>query len=108
MSTERAQSLESRVGSRWLLYVGVVALVVGVAYFEKLAFDNHWIDETARVIQGAVVGLALVGIGLRLVRTGYRAYGRVLSGCGVAILYVSIYAAHTLYHLLSRPLAFAL
>ena len=33
-------SLETRIGSRWLLYVGIVAIVVGVAYFEKVAFDN--------------------------------------------------------------------
>ena len=34
-----------RIGSRWLLYVGVVAIVVGVSYFEKLAIDNHWVGE---------------------------------------------------------------
>ena len=31
-------SLETRIGSRWLLYVGIAAIVIGVAYFEKLAF----------------------------------------------------------------------
>ena len=34
------ESLETRIGSRWLLYVGIVAIVVGVACFEKLAFDS--------------------------------------------------------------------
>ena len=29
--------LESQIGSRWLLYVGVIAIVIGVSYFEKLA-----------------------------------------------------------------------
>ena len=98
--------LETRIGSRWLLYVGVVAIIVGVAYFEKLAIDNHWITETARVIQGGVIGLLLVAGGLQFVRRGYRLYGQILSGGGVAILYVSTYAAFNFYHLLSQPVAF--
>ena len=50
----------------------------------------------------------LVGAGLRFVRAGYRLYGQVLSGCGVAVLYVSTYAAFNFYHLISQPVAFAL
>jgi uncharacterized membrane protein len=50
----------------------------------------------------------LVGVGLRFVRAGYQLYGRVLSGCGIAVLYVSTYAAFTLYHLIDRPAAFVL
>ena len=103
-----ADSLESRIGSRWLLYVGVVAIIIGVSYFEKLAIESRWIGETARVIQGAIFGVVLVGIGLRFVRAGYQLYGRVLSGCGIAVLYVSTYAAFNLYHLINRPAAFAL
>ena len=98
--------LETRIGSRWLLYIGVVAIIVGVAYFEKLAIDNHWITETARVIQGGVIGLLLIAGGLQFVRRGYRLYGQILSGGGIAILYVSTYAAFNFYHLLSQPVAF--
>jgi len=106
--SDARDALETRIGSRWLLYIGVVAIVVGVSYFEKLAIENHWVSETARVIQGAIVGLLLVAGGLRFVRAGYRAYGQVLSGCGVAILYVSVYAAFNFYHLVSQPAAFTL
>jgi hypothetical protein len=103
-ATER-DSLETIIGSRWLLYVGVLAIVVGVAYFEKLAIDNHWINETARVIQGGVVGLALIAGGLRLVNRRLTVYGQMICGCGVAVLYVSTYAAFNFYHLIGRPLA---
>ena len=111
MSRSRAgarDTLETRIGSRWLLYIGVVAIVVGVSYFEKLAIDNHWVSEAARVIQSGIVGLLLVAAGLRFVRAGYRVYGQVLSGCGVAILYVSTYAAFNLYQLVGEPVAFGL
>ena len=50
MSTPSAQeSLESRIGGHWLLYVGTAALVLGIGFFVKYAFDNDWITETGRV-----------------------------------------------------------
>jgi uncharacterized membrane protein len=103
-----AESLETRIGARWLLYIGVIAIVIGAAYFEKLAFENHWVSETARVIQGGFAGLALIYAGIRFGRAGYSTYGQMISGCGAAILYVSTYAAFNFYHLIDRPVAFGL
>ena len=106
--TTTAESLETQIGSRWLLYIGVIAIVIGVAYFEKLAIDKQWIGETARVIQGAVLGLVLTYAGLRFVRAGYDAYGQMIAGGGAAILYLSTYAAFNYYHLITQPVAFVL
>src|SRR5262249_29710489 len=100
--------LGSQIGSRWLLEGGVAAIVIGVSYFEKLAIENHWVNETWRVIQGGVAGLALIAGGLRIAKKGYRLYGQILAGAGVAIMYVSTYAAFNFYHLISHPIAFAL
>jgi uncharacterized membrane protein len=102
------ESLETRIGAQWLLYIGVTAIVIGVAYFEKLAIDNNWLGETARVVQGAVLGLVLTYAGLRFVRAGYAVYGQMIAGGGAAILYLSTYAAFNFYHLIDRPVAFAL
>jgi len=87
--SDARESLETRIGSRWLLYIGVAAIVIGAAYFEKLAFENRWVSETARVIQGGLAGLGLVYAGIWFRRAGYSAYGQMISGCGAAILYVS-------------------
>ena len=102
------EALESQIGSRWLLYVGVIAIVIGVSYFEKLAIDNHWVNETWRTIQGGIAGVLFVIGGLRIVRKGYRLYGQILAGTGVALMYVSTYAAFNFYHLLTHPIAFLL
>jgi uncharacterized membrane protein len=102
------RSLEERIGTRWLLYIGVVAIVVGAAYFEKLAIDYGWIGETARVVQGVVVGFALIAAGLQFAKRGQALYGQVLAGGGGAILYLSIYAAFNFYSLISQPTAFVL
>ena len=104
----KAESLEARIGSRWLLYLGVGAIVIAAAYFVKLAFDNEWITETMRVAIGGVAGLALVWTGRRFVRAGYPLYGQMLSGGGIAILYLSVYAAFNFYALIGRASAFGL
>jgi uncharacterized membrane protein len=103
-----SESLETQIGSRWLLYIGIVAIVIGVAYFEKLAIEKEWLGETARVIQGGVIGLVLTFVGLRFVRAGYDTYGQIITGGGAAVLYLSTYAAFNFYHLIERPLAFTL
>ena len=105
---EARDALETRIGSRWLLYIGVVAIIVGVSYFEKLAIDNHWLSETARVIQGAIVGMASGRRGASFRARRLPGLRPGCSGCGVAILYVSTYAAFNFYQLIGQPVAFIL
>jgi uncharacterized membrane protein len=100
--------LEVAIGGRLLLYVGTVALVLGVAFFLKYAFDRNWITEWMRVTLGAVGGLALVGAGLRFDRSGYGAYGQMLAGGGLGVLFLAVYAAFDFYGLIGRTTAFAL
>jgi uncharacterized membrane protein len=102
------ESLESRIGGHWLLYVGTAALVLGIGFFVKYAFDNNWITETGRVLIGAVVGLAMVFGGHRIARHGYPLYGQIFAGGGFAALYISIFAAFNYYSLIGRPAAFGL
>jgi uncharacterized membrane protein len=102
------ESLEARIGSRWLLYIGVAAIVVATSYFVKLAFDSRWITETMRVSIGAAGGLLLAWVGARFVRAGYAVYGQMLIGGGVAILYLAVYASFNLYDLVGQPVAFGL
>lgn len=99
--------LEAAIGGRLLLYVGAAALVLGLAFFLKYAFDRAWITETMRVVLGAAAGLALVTGGLRLARRGYRVYGQILAGGGFAALYLSTYAAFDFYRLIDGTTAFA-
>ena len=77
-----------RIGGRWLLYIGIVAIVIGVAYFEKLAIDNNWIGETARVIQGGVFGASCSFTpACASCAPATRVYGQMITGGGVAVLY---------------------
>ena len=88
------------LGGNWLARVGALALIVGTAFFLKLAFDNDWIGETERVLLGVVGGLALVGAG-EYWRQRYAIYSQALAGGGIAILYVSVFAAYSFYDLIA-------
>jgi len=104
----REDSLESRIGGRWLLYVGTAALVLGIGFFVKYAFDNDWINETGRVLIGAAAGIVMVACGHLVARRGYALYGQIVAGGGFAALYVSVFAALSFYGLIGRPAAFAM
>lgn len=91
-----------------MLWVGAIVLVLGVAFFLKYAFDNQWITESMRVGLGLAGGLALVAAGHQFVRRGYAGYGQILAGGGLAVLYLSVFAAHSFYDLVGRTTAFAL
>ncbi len=55
-----SRTLENRIGSQWFNRVGILAVLIGVAWFLKFAFDNHWIGPLGRVLIGLLAGAALI------------------------------------------------
>lgn len=102
------RDLETLIGGKWLPWVAMIALTVGVGLFLKLAFDNQWIGAGARVLLGAAAGCALLALAEFLHARGYRPYAHVLTGGGILILYLSVYAARVFYDLVGVTAAFAL
>ncbi len=98
---------EFAVGSKVLTGVGVLALILGVGFFLRYAFENNLISETMRVIVGAIFGLGVATLG-HFLREKYTQYANVLIGAGLGILYLSIYAAYGFYGLIDMIPAFAL
>jgi len=107
-SPVQRQDLEQQIGSRWLLYAGIAAVVLGMSYFIKFAFDNGWISEPLRVSSGVMIGIGLIAAGARFSSRGLGLFGQALAGGGVVVLYVSIYSALHFYQLISAAPAFAL
>lgn len=91
---------EQILGGSWLARIGVIALIVGAGFFLKFAFDNDWIGPTGRVILGIVGGLTMLVLGYHW-RRRYPILTRVLSGGGIAILYLSIFASFATYDLIN-------
>jgi uncharacterized membrane protein len=102
------RDFESLVGGSWFNWLGIIAVTLGVGFFLKYAFDNQWIGATGRVLLGGAAGCAILALAERLRARGYRAYAHVLTGGGILILYLSVYAARGLYNLIGVTAAFAL
>jgi uncharacterized membrane protein len=100
-------SLEKRIGSQWFNRIGILAVLIGVAWFLKLAFDNHWIGAAGRVLIGLLAGAALIGWSERFRTHGYARFSWSLKAIGTGVLYLSLWAAFSLYHLIPSPVAFA-
>ncbi len=96
----RAREWEQVLGGSWLARIGVLALIIGIGFFLKYAFENNWIGPTTRVIVGVAAGLVMLGLG-NWWRTHYPILTQVLSGGGIAVLYLSIFACFATYHLIS-------
>jgi uncharacterized membrane protein len=103
-----SSSLEEAIGGRLMLWVGAIVLVLGVAFFLKYAFDNEWITESMRVALGVVAGAGLIFAGQRFHSRGYGAYGQIITGGGLAVLFLAIYAAFSFYDLIGQTTTFVL
>lgn len=104
----RRSDFESLIGGSWFLWIGIIAVSFGVAFFLKWAFESQWIGPTGRVMLGAAAGVGFLALGERLRWRGLRQYAYVLSGGGILILYLSIYAAYGFYQLIAQLPAFLL
>ena len=100
--------LETRIGTRWMLYAGVATLVVGVGLFIRYAFVNQWITEPMRVGTGVLAGGMLIVSGRRFAARGHARFGTTLAGGGVAAWYLAAYAALNLYGLVDAATGFAM
>ncbi|WP_321968128.1 DUF2339 domain-containing protein [Burkholderia cepacia] len=95
------------LGGNTVVRVGIVVLFFGVAFLLKYAADNNMLPIEFRLAGTALAAAALLAIGWR-VRARRAAYGLVLQGGGVGILYLTIFAATKLYALLPVGAAFPL
>jgi uncharacterized membrane protein len=99
-------SLESRIGSQVFNRVGILAVLIGMAWFLKFAIDNHWIGTLGRVLIGLIAGAGLIAWSERFRSRGYHAFSYSLKAVGSGILYLSLWAAFELYHLIPSAVAF--
>ncbi|MFA5742477.1 MAG: DUF2339 domain-containing protein [Candidatus Paceibacterota bacterium] len=99
------EGLELKFGSKVFTAVGAVAIIFAIGFFLRYAFENGLISETARIFLGLLAGTALLALG-ELTRKKFSSYSQVVTGSGLGVLYLSLYAAFNFYHIVSQPFAF--
>lgn len=94
-------------GGNAIVRAAVVILFVGVAFLMRYAAEHALLPLELRLAAVAAGGLAMVGVGWRL-RERRRGYSLSLQGGGIAVIYLTLFAAFRLYGLLPGALAFGL
>ena len=86
-------------GGNAVLRVGVVLLFIGLAFLLRFASEQINLPVQARYIGVALTALVLLFLGWRL-RCKRPSYGLILQGTGIAVLYLTVFAAYQLHGLL--------
>ncbi len=88
-----------------VLKVGLIILFFGFSFLIKYAAQRNMLPIEIRLIAVTICGIALLTIGWKL-RIKKRAYGLILQGGGVGVLYLVVFGAAKLYGFLPLTLAF--
>ena len=99
-------TIETTFGLNWINRIAVVTLLLGAAFLFKYGIDNDWFGPTARVAFGVAAGIVALVAGDRIWRRGETIFAQGIIGLGLALLYLSVYAAAMLYQLLPPSFAF--
>ncbi len=97
---------EKQIGQYWLNRIGIVAILIGVSYFLKYAFENNWIGPAGRVAIGLLAGIGLLIWSERFRSRGHELFSYSLKAVGIGMLYLSLWAAFQVYHLIPSAAAF--
>jgi uncharacterized membrane protein len=98
--------MEAKIGQYWLNRVGIVAVLIGVSYFLKYAFENNWIGPQGRIVIGLLAGIALVLWSEQFRKNKHEAFSYSLKAVGIGTLYLSLWGAFQVYHLIPAATAF--
>jgi len=90
-----------------LVKAGIVILFFGIAFLLKYMYERVHVPIELRLVAVAAGGIALLAIGWRL-RSSRPGYALAMQGGGVGVLYLVIFAAFRMFHLLPPTLAFVL
>ncbi|MCE5328097.1 MAG: DUF2339 domain-containing protein [Planctomycetaceae bacterium] len=86
-------TLEQRIGTRWMLMVGIAILLVGGFLFYRYAVEHKWINPLTRCIMGVIWGLAMIGVAEWTLRKQMRYFAAAVFGGGIVWLYTTFYVA---------------
>ena len=101
-------SLERKIGQVWLNRIGIAAVLIGVSFFLKWAFDNNLIGAGGRVAIGLLAGIGIVVWSERFRRKNFVPFSYSLKAVGIGTLYLSLWGAAQYFDppLISTQIAF--
>lgn len=111
------ESFESRIGARWAVWVGGIALALGGIFMVKYSIEAGLLSPAVRLSLAAVFGLGLMGVGEFVRRRTQPLIANafqnamipgVLTAAGAITLFAVTYVAYEFYGYLGPVAAFTL
>jgi uncharacterized membrane protein len=116
--TPPGESLETKIGARWTVLVGGLALALGAIFLVRYSIEQGLIGPAMRIALGFLLALVLFGTGEWLRRRDSAlalppAFAKadvpaILTGAAGIALFATIYAAYALYGFIGPSAAFVL
>ena len=115
--TPPGESLELKIGARWTVLVGGLALALGAIFLVRYSIEAGLLGPRARIAAGFLLSAVLFGGGewlrrrdraLELPVFAKADIPAILTGAGGIALFATIYAAHALYGFIGPAAAFVL
>ena len=104
---KQPSDLEKIIGESWINKIGILIVVIGVAIGAKYSIENELISPLTRIILGYLVGIGLLGFGIKL-KPKFEGYSAVLVSGAISIFYFITYFAYSFYSLIPQVLAFVM
>jgi uncharacterized membrane protein len=111
------ESLESKIGARWSVLVGGLALALGAVFLVRYSIEQGLLGPAARIALGGLLSAGLFAAG-EVLRRRDRAAGAptvaaadvpaILTAAGGVAAFATIYAAYALYGYVGSATAFVL
>ena len=101
-----AIGFEERFGTRWVVWVGGIALALGGIFLVRYTIEQGLIGPGVRILLGALLALALIAAGewerrkeslSQLPGLPSANIPSILTAAGTAVAYATVYAAYALY-----------
>jgi len=108
-------SFEEQFGTRWVVWVGGVALALGGIFLVRYSIEAGLIGPGLRIFFGALLATALIAAGEWMRRKENKSdvagvptahIPSILTAAGTTVAYATVYAAYALYGFLSPAAAF--
>jgi len=87
--------------------IGVLILFFGMAFLIKYVAQHNLFPVEFRLLAVGLTGLLMVVLGLRL-SASRKNYASILSGGGIGLMYLTVFSAFQIYHLMAPGPAFVL
>ncbi len=102
----KKNGLESYLTSDLFNKIGAVALILGMGFFLKYAFDTSLFNPVVQILLSFLFSGGLIsGASHFYKQEKYKIFAQGLAGAGIGISYLTIYSAYSSYQLFNYPIA---